>query len=224
MSGGMPLLAVAFGVALLAASTFLPLKQPLLWLGAWPAVPNAWPLMHWKALSFGAIGTSAQLAMLLVASALLGPRRGFLAAGAYVGLGLAGLPIFAGGGGWRYLGEPSIGALLAFAPAALLAGRAARHAAFGRVWTGMLAAVALVWLGSGLGEVLHGRAPLEWLGRQWLPFLQGQLAALTLVAAGASAARKLQAAWRQADASRRVRARGAVLPDAGAIVVAGELD
>lgn len=218
----MPLLVIAFGAALLAASAFLPLKQPLLWIGAWPDAPNAWPLMHWKAFTFGSVGTSAQLVMLLAVAALLGPRRGFVSAGVYLALGLLGLPVFAGGGGMRYLAEPAFFSLLAFLPAAAVAGRAAKQAAFGRTWLGMLAALAWVWGGSLLGELLHGHALPQWAMRQWLPFLGGTLAAMTLLAALSSGARKLARAWRQAGANRRAKARGAVLPEA--IVVPGEMD
>ena len=59
----------------------------------------------------------------LLAGAVLGSRRGFLAVLLYVVVGLAGLPVFSGGtGGLAVLAGPSVGYLLAFAPAAFLCG------------------------------------------------------------------------------------------------------
>lgn len=59
----------------------------------------------------------------LLAGAVLGAKRGFLAVLLYVVVGLAGLPIFSGGvGGLAVLAGPSVGYLLAFAPAAFLCG------------------------------------------------------------------------------------------------------
>lgn len=59
----------------------------------------------------------------LLAGAVLGAKRGFLAVLLYVVVGLAGLPVFSGGaGGLAVLAGPSVGYLLAFAPAAFLCG------------------------------------------------------------------------------------------------------
>ena len=58
---------------------------------------------------------------------VLGPWRGFAAAGLYVALGLLGLPIFAGFvGGFGVLAGPSAGYLLAFPVTALVTGLMAR--------------------------------------------------------------------------------------------------
>ncbi len=58
-----------------------------------------------------------------LAGAVLGARRGFLAALLYVVVGLAGAPVFAGGaGGPAVAAGPSLGYLLAFPLAALLVG------------------------------------------------------------------------------------------------------
>ncbi|GGA10441.1 hypothetical protein GCM10011333_11500 [Sediminivirga luteola] len=62
-----------------------------------------------------------------LAGLVLGPWRGFAAAGLYVTLGLLGLPILAGfSGGLGVLAGPSAGYLLAFPFTALLAGLGAR--------------------------------------------------------------------------------------------------
>ena len=59
----------------------------------------------------------------MLAGAVLGSTRGFLAVALYVVAGLAGLPIFSGGAsGLGVLAGPTAGYLLAFAPAAWLCG------------------------------------------------------------------------------------------------------
>ena len=50
----------------------------------------------------------------MLAGLLLGPRLGTIAVGTYVLLGLVGLPIFAQGGGFWYVFQPSFGYLLGF--------------------------------------------------------------------------------------------------------------
>lgn len=62
-----------------------------------------------------------------LAGLVLGPWRGFAAAGLYVALGLLGLPIFANfAGGLGVLAGPSVGYLLAFPITALVTGFVAR--------------------------------------------------------------------------------------------------
>lgn len=50
----------------------------------------------------------------MLAGLLLGPRLGTIAVGTYVLLGLVGLPIFAEGGGFWYVFQPSFGYLIGF--------------------------------------------------------------------------------------------------------------
>ena len=57
-----------------------------------------------------------------MAGLLLGPRYGTLACTAYMVLGLAGLPIFTGGGGPQYIFQPTFGCIIGFALGALVAG------------------------------------------------------------------------------------------------------
>lgn len=76
-------------------------------------------------ISVGASGVPITLQTfgVLLAGAVLGATRGFLAVVLYVVVGLAGLPIFSGGtAGIAVLSGPSVGYLLAFAPAAFLCG------------------------------------------------------------------------------------------------------
>lgn len=64
-----------------------------------------------------------QFFFVLMAGILLGSRLGGVAVGTYVLLGLAGLPIFAAGGGITYVTRPSFGYLIGFVCAAYLVGK-----------------------------------------------------------------------------------------------------
>lgn len=70
--------------------------------------------------------TGQTLGVLLVGAAL-GTWRGAVTTTSYALLGLAGLPVFAGGGGPLYFLSPSFGFILGFIPAAALAGWFAEH-------------------------------------------------------------------------------------------------
>ena len=81
------------------------------------------------AIPVGPVGVPITLQTLAVAltAMILGPWRGFAATALYVIVGLAGLPVFAGGAsGLGVLAKPSAGYLLAFPLAALLIGFLAR--------------------------------------------------------------------------------------------------
>ncbi len=75
----------------------------------------------------GPVPITLQTLAVILSGLVLGPWRGFAAAALYLLVGFAGLPVFAGGtGGLGVLGKPSIGYLLSFPIAALLAGAFAR--------------------------------------------------------------------------------------------------
>lgn len=63
-----------------------------------------------------------QFFFVLLAGLILGAKRGAMAVGCYVLLGLFGLPIFAAGGGIGYVLRPSFGYLLGFVIAAYITG------------------------------------------------------------------------------------------------------
>ena len=63
-----------------------------------------------------------QFFFVVMAGILLGSRLGAFAVLAYVLIGLAGVPIFAAGGGLTYIVRPSFGYLIGFIAAAFLAG------------------------------------------------------------------------------------------------------
>lgn len=64
-----------------------------------------------------------QFFFVLMAGMLLGSRLGAFAVGAYVLIGLVGVPIFAAGGGISYVLRPSFGYLLGFIVTAFVTGK-----------------------------------------------------------------------------------------------------
>lgn len=64
-----------------------------------------------------------QFLFVLMAGLMLGSRDGAIAVGAYVLVGLVGVPVFAAGGGITYVVRPSFGYLLGFIVAAYVTGR-----------------------------------------------------------------------------------------------------
>ena len=66
-----------------------------------------------------------QIFFALLAGLLLGARRGAASQIVYALLGLVGLPVFAGGGGWQYVLTPGFGYVLGFVAAAAVAGAVA---------------------------------------------------------------------------------------------------
>jgi biotin transport system substrate-specific component len=91
--------------------------------------------------------TLQDLAVLAVAG-LLGPAAGVAALVAYLGMGLAGLPVFAGGGSTlAWLLGPTGGYLLAFPVAALVMGAVSARPGFARALLGAALGMAIVHLG-----------------------------------------------------------------------------
>jgi biotin transport system substrate-specific component len=71
---------------------------------------------------FTPVPMTLQTMVVVLSGALLGARLGAAAQLTYLGMGVAGLPVFATGAGAAYLFGPTGGYLLAFPAAALLAG------------------------------------------------------------------------------------------------------
>lgn len=104
----------------------------------------------------------------LMAGAILGARRGFLSQLLYLLLGFVGLPVFAAfAGGPAVLVGPTAGYLWAFPVAAWLTGLAAdrtgRRARGATVlvtlYTGMLAAIAVIYVFGVIGLTVTGAVP-----------------------------------------------------------------
>lgn len=66
-----------------------------------------------------------QFLFTMLAGLLLGPKKGAAAVGVYILLGLAGLPIFAQGGGIGYIFQPSFGYIIGFGAGAYVTGHLA---------------------------------------------------------------------------------------------------
>ncbi|MDR0250531.1 MAG: biotin transporter BioY [Burkholderiales bacterium] len=71
---------------------------------------------------FGPVPFTMQTYVVLVLGALLGKRLACASVMLYLAQGLAGLPVFAAGGGLAYLASPTFGYLIGFLPAAMLIG------------------------------------------------------------------------------------------------------
>lgn len=97
------------------------LFSALIAIGAFLQVPV--PFMDYFTLQF---------LFVTLAGMLLGSRRGSLAVAVYVAVGLAGIPVFAAGGGIQYVFRPSFGYLLGFIAAAWLTGRICERTGAGR--------------------------------------------------------------------------------------------
>lgn len=159
------LLGVALGVAVVALSARIAVPVP-----------------------FSPVPMTLQPLAVLVVGGLLGAAGGAAALALYLLLGVAGLPVFAGGAGPLYLMGPTGGYLLAFPVAAALAGRIAGSGATpaGTVGRALLAAAAgmLVIHIGGLAQLtLLSDNAGEAFRLGFLPFFTGDLVKVGLAAA-----------------------------------------
>lgn len=111
-------------------------------------------------LPFGPVPVTGQTFAVLMIGALLGSRRGCLAVLAYLIEGIAGLPVFAFGGGAVVFAGPTGGYLMGFLPAAYLTGLLAEKGWDRRIGTTMLA-------------MILGNAVIYTCGMFWLCCLMG---------------------------------------------------
>ena len=89
-----------------------------------------------------------QFLFTMLAGLLLGGKLGALSVGAYALLGLAGLPIFAEGGGFWYVLKPSFGYILGFIAAAYVTGAMTERMTgltFGKILTANFIGLAIVY-------------------------------------------------------------------------------
>ena len=98
--------------------------------------------------ALGGVPITGQSLAVLVAAALLGPRRGALVAGTYVALAACGAPILAEGrGGWDAVRGSSAGFLLGFVVGALVTGwleSRMRRPAWVHAWMAQVAGTCVV--------------------------------------------------------------------------------
>ena len=106
-------------------------------------------------LPFSPVPITGQTFAVLMIGALLGARRGSLAALAYILQGVAGMPVFAFGGGFAFLLGPTGGYLIGFIPAAYITGLLAEKGWDRRTGTTVLAMI--------LGNVVIYTCGLFWL-------------------------------------------------------------
>ena len=107
-------------------------------------------------IPLGITSITLQFFFTAMAGVLLGPKWGALSQGAYVALGLAGLPVFTLGGGLSYVFQPGFGFLLGLLPAAPVTGALSRGRASRPGW------VALACL-AGLGALYLIAVPYMYL-------------------------------------------------------------
>ena len=138
------------------------------------------------AIPVGGIGVPLTLQTLgvLLAGLVLGPWRGFLSVLLYLAVGLAGLPVFAGGtGGLAVFAKPSIGFLLSFPLAALVAGalssfflrRGLRGQYLWLTLAGLVASLAVIYPLGILGMVLVAQLDLAAAIGYNLAFIPGDI-------------------------------------------------
>lgn len=104
------------------------------------------------------VPVTLQTLFVVLAGALLGPKLGAASQIAYLGMGIAGLPVFAGGFGLAYLVGPTGGYLFAFPVTAFVAGVVAQRVA-GRGITGL----ALLFVGLFLASLITLVGGTAWL-------------------------------------------------------------
>ena len=99
----------------------------------------------WK-IPFPLSAITLQFFFPAMAGTLLGKKYGALSQAVYVLLGLVGVPIFALGGGFSYIFQPTFGFLLGLIPSAWVIGSLARRPlTFWRSVTAMLAGLAVLY-------------------------------------------------------------------------------
>jgi len=134
-----------------------------------------------------------QVFFTILAGVLLGARYGALSQLVYVALGLLGLPIFTGGGGFGYFLYPTCGFLIGLVPFAWVVGRLTeRKRSFFRIVWASLAGLAVLYLigmpyMAFILNVYLGKGMNLWaiLMAGMLPFLPGDLAKILIVALAA---------------------------------------
>jgi biotin transport system substrate-specific component len=102
----------------------------------------------WIRVPLPPVPLTMQTLVALLSGALLGSRAGLLSQVLYLGMGLAGLPVFAGGGGLGYILSPTFGYLAGFCAGSWVTGyilekRPSR--AYGAVFFSMLAGLAVIY-------------------------------------------------------------------------------
>ena len=136
----------------------------------------------------GPVPITMQTAAVLLAGVVLGPAAGAGSQVLYLAMGICGLPVYAGGlAGPAYLLGPTGGYLIAFVPAALVAGMIAGSSVRGlaRLVLGVGAGTGLIFAGGISWLTATGLGLPDALAVGFLPFVPGAAvkAAIVVVAA-----------------------------------------
>lgn len=144
----------------------------------------------------GLVPVTLQTFGVLLAGAVLGPRRGFLAVLLYLALGAIGLPVFSGGAaGLGVFAGPTAGYLVAFPIAALLCGavverlprRSVAHSIPLLAIAGVASSLLTIHPMGIAGLVLLGGMPLEQAAFLDLAFIPGDIVKNVVMALAATA-------------------------------------
>lgn len=135
-------------------------------------------------LPFTPVPVTLQDLAVLTVGGVLGPVAGLAALLTYLALGIAGLPVFAGGGSsLAWLLGPTGGYLLAFPVAALVMGAVAARAGFARAVLGALLGMGIIHLGGVAQLTLLSGDPAAAFRLGSLPFLPVSFVKVGLAAA-----------------------------------------
>lgn len=133
-------------------------------------------------LPFTPVPITGQTFGVLLVGLLLGSNRGAGAVLLYLGQGLAGMPVFAGGANAVAFTGPTAGYLIAFVPAAFVVGYISeRHVQMRYTLGAMLAATAIIYL-IGAGWLARFVGIENAVTAGVLPFLPGDAAKAALAA------------------------------------------
>ena len=130
-------------------------------------------------LPYTPVPVTMQTLFVLLAGIVLGPRDGFYAMAAYIGIGLAGAPVFAGMTfGPAVLFGPTGGYLLAFPAAALLTGVIAQSLRGGKpavLIASLAGSATILMVGTAYLWLLSGQSLSGVLAMAVVPFILAEL-------------------------------------------------
>lgn len=137
-------------------------------------------------LPFTEVPMTGQTFAVLLTGMMVGAGWGAATQGAYLALGVAGLPVYAGGGGgWSALAGPTGGYLVGFAACAWVIGRLVRLRPGNFLWLcfcGAVGSLVIYALGAAWYSLVTGQGLWGTSLRAILPFLPGDGAKLILAA------------------------------------------
>ena len=137
-------------------------------------------------LPYTPVPVTMQTLFVLLAGIVLGPRDGFYAMAAYIGIGLAGAPVFAGMTfGPAVLFGPTGGYLLAFPAAALLTGVIAQSLRGGKpavLIASLAGSATILMVGTAYLWLLSGQSLSGVLAMAVVPFILAELVKVAVTA------------------------------------------